>query len=335
MNKTNKLLSLFKILKSEYALYYKNLLIPTLNTQKIKSIEIIKKLFELIQLEINDLRNMIECSYQIKCEQEKSIFYNDNAEKIQLLFNTANNALTEGIPFFNMSSTNEKYHINYISPKDLVNFSFRVNKEYSFPPDMRNISSIPFAFLHPYPHEDQEFKSSILKFRLADQKRTQPPNVIPSGGLVKKGTILKITYIDDTEQNHEIFFKYTMHGDAIPSYFSGELYKESNPIILDKKTIIKICSCRPGYKDSLITTHEYEVTSEEIENPEIKPIENQMNQNIVVRPELEISKVGEKYVKVSLNNEDIRSSAYSPGGSSAYHASLYKKESSEFDSDEI
>jgi hypothetical protein len=49
------------------------------------------------------------------------------------------------------------------------------------------------------------------------------PLIKPESVAVKKGTIIEIKYPDTNVQ--DVFFKYTIGGEMIPSYFHGDLVK--------------------------------------------------------------------------------------------------------------
>ena len=68
--------------------------------------------------------------------------------------------------------------------------------------------------------EHIQIKSSFLKFNFDEGSRLKMPIVNPDGGVVKKGSILEIKYPDN---DGDVFFRYSLLNDMIPSYFSGEL----------------------------------------------------------------------------------------------------------------
>jgi hypothetical protein len=117
-----------------------------------------------------------------------------------------------------MSSSNKNVNLSHLQPRDLINFTIRVNKNYSAPDGLG--SFIPGSFLSPYPSEDLELKSSFLKFNFDEAARLKPPIINPEMGLVKKGTMLEIKY---PEADKDIFFRYVTDENFIPTFFSGEI----------------------------------------------------------------------------------------------------------------
>lgn len=333
MNNFSYLSSLFTRLKQEYQTFNNLLLnINNLSSKKIyQSSERIKQLIKLFKEELEKIKNDYKTSIMLNRERRRRDLYNNQLGQIQKLIYKSLNTLSFNIPFLN------KYSTDKITPKDLVNLSFRINKQDKYPLNLQTNQSFPAAFLRAFPHEDLEIKNSVLKFDLSEEKRLLPPIVTPREGIVKKGTLLTITYKNDKEKDkHEIFFKFSTNPDCIPSFFSGELYNENSPIILDEDCIVKVCACKSGFKDSIIITNRYQVTTEERENAEKIMLAENENQNFVVRPELEIAQNGEKYTKINVNADDINSPIASSGSGSAYRASfLDKGMSDESEEDEI
>ncbi len=92
-----------------------------------------------------------------------------------------------------------------------------MNTNYSFPTQYSIQDRLPHVFKFPYPTEEDDMKYSFLKF---EDKKLLPPDFKPNDQIVKKGTILELSYPDENEQG--VFFKFSLDPKLIPSYFSGE-----------------------------------------------------------------------------------------------------------------
>ncbi len=117
-----------------------------------------------------------------------------------------------------MSSISKTVKTSNFAPRDLINFTIRVNKNYSAATALNGY--MPGGFLNPFPSEENEMKSSFLKFNFDEGSRLKMPVVNPENGLVKKGLILEIKYPDNDK---DIFFRYVTDMNVIPSYFNGEI----------------------------------------------------------------------------------------------------------------
>jgi hypothetical protein len=149
---------------------------------------------------------------------------NKNKDKLLRLNNShreAINNLKEGLNIFKLSSTQKTISEYSIARKDFINLALRVNSNYKFPKEFEG-NVLPSAFNGPSPSEEKEMRFSILKF---SNQRLLEPILKPSDNVVKKGTLLDISYPDSTVQG--VFYKYTILSDFIPSYFSGTLVRST------------------------------------------------------------------------------------------------------------
>jgi len=117
---------------------------------------------------------------------------------------------------FKMSSTSKLVNTSRFSPRDLINFTIRINKNNSSAEGLG--SFIPCGFLNPFPLEETEMKSSFLKFNLDESSRLKMP-VVNTEGLLK-GSNIEIRY---PEVDKDVFFRYVTDQNYIPTYFSGEI----------------------------------------------------------------------------------------------------------------
>ena len=96
--------------------------------------------------------------------------------------------------------------------------TLRINTNYSAP--FGDLAELPGNYLSPYPIEEREMRATILKFILNPSQRLKPPKIKPSETVVSKGTPLEVSYPDPNVR--DVFFRYCVSEDMIPTYFSGE-----------------------------------------------------------------------------------------------------------------
>lgn len=242
--------------------------------------------------------------------------------------------LKRGTNILKLSSTSKNVVQSNYHPKDLINFTIRVNKSFSSPEGLGTF--LPGAFLTPFPQEEVEMKSSFLKFKFDETSRLLPPIISPDIKEVKKGTILEIRY---PVTDKDVFFRYTNSTDLIPSYFSGEIvskfnlksinlnnlqYNPTNPLIISKNMTIKVCSCKYGFMDSQIITQAFETTDEEVNDSVISKFGAKFKEG-AERPQVDIDLEKKGFEPIRITNfEDESDSHYTPG--SMYQISQYRPE---------
>ncbi len=96
--------------------------------------------------------------------------------------------------------------------------TLRINTNYSAP--FGDLAELPENYLSPYPIEEREMRATILKFNLNPSQRLKQPKIKPVESNVAKGTPLEISYPDPNLR--DVFFRYCVSEDMIPTYFSGE-----------------------------------------------------------------------------------------------------------------
>lgn len=103
--------------------------------------------------------------------------------------------------------------------------------------------------------------------------------------------------------------------------------------MINKDTTLKVCSCRVGFKDSIIKTVNYTVTQEEI-NLDVLTKRQMAYENVAKRPDMIIKADDEGYRPVQINVDDDGSSHCTPSGS-VYQTSLHKRESNYLDNNDF
>jgi len=126
--------------------------------------------------------------------------------------------LKQGNNIFKLASADKQINQIEIKPRDLINMTLRINTNYSSP--FGDLAELPGNYLSPYPIEEREMRATILKFNLCPSQRLKLPKVKPAENTVAKGTPLEISYLDPNVR--DVFFRYCVSEDMIPTYFSGE-----------------------------------------------------------------------------------------------------------------
>jgi hypothetical protein len=150
--------------------------------------------------------------------KEESKKNSDRIIELNKILIEAVNILKRDSNIFKMSSSDKNVNISNYLPRDLINFTLRINKNYSSPLGLS--SNLPGAYCFAYPLEDYDMKSSFLKFNFDESFRLKMPNVKPEIVAVKKGTLLEIRY---PENEKDVFFRYVTDLNLIPSFFTGEI----------------------------------------------------------------------------------------------------------------
>ena len=286
----NNYCSLIKKISHEKIPQIKEIRKQEINDSKI-TIELIN---QYIQLNINNYKKIIELKKKISNEKEIKNKLEQKNKKINDFIEKGKKILTNNIPYFEKlpNYANKKLKTAKISPLDLINLTLRLGQQSKAPPGgtqyMQNMMDSAFIedqqnnfnlysfyiknknrYLSPYPTM-LELKNSILRYDFSEKNRLLPPiltnpspkNVDKEGNIIaNKGSQIKLKYPSD-KPIIGIFFKYSKGMDTIPSFFSGEEYKEHSLPDLDKDCIFKVCSCKKGFKDSKIITFKFVVNNE-------------------------------------------------------------------------
>ena len=127
------------------------------------------------------------------------------------------------------------------------------------------------------------------------------------------------------------------HNNILPSFFTGEEYKDySHPILDNNYNIIKICTCKKGFKDSIIKTFKFVRDSNETIVYEERKVDLKAKGDFVIRPEDHID-------SGSLRFDAVQSSSSlgsphgntSRPGTSSYEPNYYNIEDNNEEEDEI
>ena len=159
---------------------------------------------------------------QLKSTKELEIKLNNKLIELNDVLFSSINILKSGNNIFKLSSSEKNIHQLEIKPRDLINMTLRVNTNYSAP--FGDLITLPGSFLNPYPLEEREMKNTFLKFNLNPNQRLKPPIIKPFDNIVGKGTPLELSYPDKSMS--DVFFRYTISENFIPTFFSGEKVKK-------------------------------------------------------------------------------------------------------------
>lgn len=309
---------------------------------------IISQLNDNINNHIKNYRQIIKIKEDINNEKQKEKDILEKNKKFSEFLVTGKKILTNNIAYFEKlpEYSNKKLKTVKISPLDLINFTLRISKQNKSPPggnfyfekylpDINNkdksILYIDYFiknknnFLYPYPEDFFGMKNTILRYDLSNSNRLLPPILIspdPSNFnekneiLSNKGRDLIFKYPNENPPPY-IFFKYSKDPNIIPSFFSGEEYKDYSRPNLDKDCIIKVCTCGKGFKDSEIVTFKFAVDSNEATIYVTKKPDIKKKGDFVVRQE-------DKFDPGSLRFEALNSSSLSPQNSGGQGSSSYE-----------
>ena len=314
---------------------------------EIKATEqIILTMNEDINKYINKYLELIKLKEEINKQKEKENNIFNKKKSFSEFIETGKKILSNNMSYYkNLPEySNKTIKTAKISPLDLINFTLRISQQNIAPlyselyfrnylpyniNDRQNVSLIytnyfiknQNRFLYPYPNNFFGLKNTILRYDLSDKNRLLPPvlkSPDPNNNennkiLTNRGKDLEFKYPGENPPS-DIFYKYSIDPNIIPSFFSGEEYKDYSRPTLDKDCIIKVCSCRKGFKDSKIITFEFSVNS----NEEIKYVEKKVDitkkGNFVTRPE-------ENFSPGSLVFGPMSSGSLSPPGNSSRQGS--------------
>ena len=314
---------------------------------EIKSTEqIILTMNEDINKYVNKYLELIKLKEEINIQKEKENHILNKKKSFSEFLETGKKILSNNMSYYkNLPEySNKTIKTAKISPLDLINFTLRISQQNIAPlyselyfnnylpynlNDRQNVSLIytnyfiknQNRFLYPYPNDFFGLKNTILRYDLSDKNRLLPPvlkspdpnNTQNNKILTNRGKDLEFKYPGENPPS-DIFYKYSIDPNVIPSFFSGEEYKDYSRPTLDKDCIIKVCSCRKGFKDSKIITLEFSVNS----NEEIKYVEKKVDitkkGNFVTRPE-------ENFSPGSLVFGPMSSGSLSPPGNTSRQGS--------------
>jgi hypothetical protein len=338
MNYFANLTNITKKLESEYKLYFNLIKDPNNKNEVIGMIKKIEILFQIIKTEIYKgkfnnsitqflyllVKNILRKECELNRYKEISAKHDERIIELNRILMLALNELNTGNNIFKLSSTSKSVNLSFFPPRDLVNFTLNTNTNFAPPKNFNLGRFLPASYSYPYPLEDKEMKSSILKFNLDDSQRLKNPIVEPVEPIVKKGTIFKISYPD--EKVKDVFFKFTLSPDLIPSFFSGEIYNANSPFIIDRDVVLKVCACRNGYKDSTIKTYSYAVTDEENKIELVSKNKIGFLQG-AERPAPLLIKETEGYRQIAISADEDGASSHCTPGSMYQQLSFHKRES--------
>ena len=314
---------------------------------EIKTTEqIILTMNEDINEYVNKYLELIKLKEEINIQKENENHILNKKKSFSEFLETGKKILSNNITYYKKlpEYSNKTIKTAKISPLDLINFTLRISQQNIAPlyselyfnnylpynlNDRQNVSLIytnyfiknQNRFLYPYPDNFFGLKNTILRYDLSDKNRLLPPvlkSPDPNNNennkiLANRGKDLEFKYPGENPPS-DIFYKYSIDPNVIPSFFSGEEYKDYSRPTLDKDCIIKVCSCRKGYKDSKIMTFEFSVNS----NEEIKYVEKKVDitkkGNFVIRPE-------ESFNPGSLVFAPMSSGSLSPQGNTSRQGS--------------
>jgi len=372
---SNYLISLINRLKEEYKTYYilnqQNLNEKIEQKYEIRKAEIeeskqaISQLNEIIKNYLSKYRKIEKVKAQIEAEKQADKQIVEKNKKFNEFIENGKKILVKNIKYYNKlpEYSNKKLKTIKLSPIDLINFTLRISQQSKSPmegdfyfskylpnQEKTNILYNDYflknknRYLYPYPNDNFGLKKTILRYNLSEKNKLLPPILespnprnIKNGAIItSKGKDLIFKYPVDNPPP-DIVFKYSRDPNILPSFFTGEEYKDYAHPNLDKDCIIKVCTCRKGFRDSKILTLKFTITdSTTTDNIKEKDIDTKPKMDVVNRPSIYIDSKGPKIEKIS--SSDLNSSSphnLSRPGSSLYDPVYYNPEDEEDDDDDI
>ena len=314
----------------EFTLYHQKIL-----KNKEKIIRIIEE--TIIKSQLLSLKNLLSNKKTYQIVSQKSVKIQESYLKLLFILEKGSKILKTNINF--PQNFLQKSQENHLSEAEFMNIASRIDKQYLLPTHIKNKGKLPLNFLNPFPSQEEINAVSFRhNFCLSKKSMLEPPLIYPEENRVKTGEILKFVY--DTQMKKsvdisDVFFKFSFNPNIIPSTFSGELYDPNKSITIDKNCLVMYCSCKPGYRDSIIKYKRYEISSEINRNENLNPKQQlKVNNpaNLMERPEIKITTPNDSsaYVGILRNSEyDNNSNCASPNnngsqpGTSSYQPSYY------------
>ena len=246
---------------------------------------------------------------------------------------------------------------------DLINFTLRISQQSKSPmegefyfskylpgQEKTNILYNDYflknknRYLYPYPNDYFGMQKTILRYNLSEKNKLLPPilespdprNVKNGAIFASKGKDLIFKYPEDNPPS-EIVFKYSRDPNILPSFFTGEEYKDYAHPNLDKDCIIKVCTCRRGFRDSKILTLKFTITDATTnEILKEKVIDTKPRMDVVNRQTIYIDSKGPKIERITASDYNSNSpNNVSRPGSSLYEPVYYNPEDEEDEGDDL
>ena len=372
---SNYLISLINRLKEEYQNYYtlnqQNLNEKIEQRYEIRKADIeeskqtISQLKDIIKNYLSKYRKIEQVKAEIEVEKQKDKQNEEKNKKFCEFIDKGKKILVNNIKYYNRlpEYSDKKLKTVKLSPIDLINFSLRISQQNKSPmegefyfskylpgQEKTNILYNDYflknknRYLYPYPNDYFGLQKTILRYNLSEKNKLLPPILespdprnIKNGAIIaSKGKDLIFKYPEDNPPS-EIVFKYSRDPNILPSFFTGEEYKDYAHPNLDRDCIIKVCTCRRGFRDSKILTLKFTIT-------DATTNENLIERDIVAKPRMDvvnrqtiyIDSKGPKIEKIS--SSDLNSSSpnnVSRPGSSLYEPVYYNPEEEEDDDNEL
>ena len=372
---SNYLISLINRLKEEYKTYYilnqQNLNEKIEQKYEIRKADIeeskqtISKLNVIIKNYLSKYRTIEKVKEQIETEKQINKQLEEKRKKFCEFIEKGKKVLVNNIKYYNKlpEYSDKKLKTVKMSPIDLINFALRISQQNKSPmegefyfskylpgQEKKNILYNDYflknknRYLYPYPNDYFGMQKTILRYNLSEKNKLLPPilespdprNVKNGAIIASKGKDLVFKYPEDNPPP-EIKFKYSRDPNILPSFFTGEEYKDYAHPNLDRDCIIKVCTCKSGFRDSKILTLRFTITdSTTNEVLHEKEVDTKPKIDVVNRPHVYIDSKGPKIEKITAS--DFNSSSplnVSRTGSSLYEPVYYNPEDEDDDDEDL
>ena len=324
---------------------------------------------EEIQKYINKCRKYIEIQDNINIEKEIEKQNEEKKKKLSEFIEKGKNILTKDLNIYKKipNNTNKKLMAAKLSPLDLINLTLRLGQQSKAPNDDEYfLKYLPISmndkqnmtilykeyflknknrYLYPYPNDFFGMKNTILRYDLSNKNRLLPP-VLDSSLLIKtnengeiitnKGKDIIFKYPKENPPQ-DIVFKYSKDPNILPSFFTGEEYKDYSHPNLDKDCTVKVCTCRKGYKDSKIVSFKFVIDTNEVEKFVDKKIDIKPRPDVVDRNSFHFDPGSLKFGPQSSFSSNSPQRNTSRPGTSSYEPNYINPENidEDYEEDEI
>ena len=372
---SNYLISLINRLKEEYKNYYilnqQNINEKIEQKYEIRKADIeeskqtISQLNDIIKNYISKYRKIEQVKAQIEAEKQKDKQNEEKNKKFREFIEKGKKILVNNIKYYNKlpEYSDKKLKTIKLSPIDLINFTLRISQQSKSPmegefyfskylpgQEKTNILYNEYflknknRYLYPYPNDYFGMQKTILRYNLSEKNKLLPPilespdprNVKNGAIIASKGKDLIFKYPEDNPPS-EIVFKYSRDPNILPSFFTGEEYKDYAHPNLDRDCIIKVCTCRRGFRDSKILTLKFTITDATTnEILKEKVIDTKPRMDVVNRQTIYIDSKGPKIERITASDYNSNSpNNVSRPGSSLYEPVYYNPEDEEDEGDDL
>lgn len=314
----------------------------------------IEKLLYYLDKECKKLKEKMMIIKNIKKEKRKEVENEEKSKKFENFIKKARDKLIEKIPYYQklQNYSNKKIKTVKLSPLDLINFTLRLSQQNAEPPSLYFENILPTTkdppilyknyylmnknrFIFAYPDDYFGLRNTILRYDFSEKRRLLPPELDATlnenGEYLINSGLLGLKYPGKNEPQN-VYYKYSLEPDVIPSFFTGQKFANYNPPHLKADCNIKVCTCGTGFKDSKIKIYKLIINNKTDNVPVV--IKNNVNKkNELIRPIARVD-CGEYDRFRNLTSTNSNLASVSRHGTSTHIPNYYQDNNEDDDSDD-